>query len=71
MEQKRLSIAAEVARSRVDIVFPAYFQPMGKKKSFKYLSRLLAATDNHWPVFVAKIKKERKNRAHISRFMGQ
>ena len=71
MDQKRLRLATEVGRARAEIVFLDYVQPLGNNISFKYLSRILAATDNHWPELVAKLKKESKNRAHMSWFLGQ
>ena len=66
-----IKIFEEVARDGMEIVFLAYVQPLGNNILFKYLGRLLLATDNYWPEFVAKLKKERNNRAHMLRFMGQ
>ena len=66
-----LKIFAEVARAGMEILFLAYVQPLGNNISFKYLGRLLLATDNYWPEFVAKLKKERNNWAHMSQFLGQ
>ena len=64
-EQTRLRLSAEVARDRAETFFLAYGQPLGKTISFKYLGRLLSATYNDWPEFVAKLKKERNNWAHM------
>ena len=70
-EQKRLKFSAEVTRARAETVFLAYSQPLGNTISFYYLDRLLSSMDNDWLEFVAKLKKERKNRAHMLQFFGQ
>ena len=62
---------SKVSRSRAETVFLAYGQPLVNSIQFKYLVRLLSDTDNYWPEFVAKLKKERKNWAHMSQYLGQ
>ena len=46
MEKKSLSISAEMARARAEIVFVAYGQLLRNNILFKYLGRLLPATYN-------------------------
>ena len=67
VEQKSLRISAEVARAGAEILFLAYVQSLGNGISFKYLRRLLSATYKDCPEFMAKLKKERNNHAHILR----
>ena len=70
-EQKSLNLAVEAERAREETVFLVYGHPLGNTISFKYLLRLLSAMDNYLPESVEKLKKERKNRAHLSQFLGQ
>ena len=55
-ERKRRRLAETETRENLDQAFSAYGQPMEKLTEFRYLGRLLTATDNDWTSVVGNIK---------------
>ena len=47
------------AQPSTDMEFNDYRHPLKMVSSFKYLGRVLSASDNDWPTVVANIMKER------------
>ena len=47
-EQKRRRLAETETREKTERVFHAYGKPMEAVSEFRYLGRLLTATDNDW-----------------------
>ena len=56
-ERKRRRLAETETRENLDRAFSTYWQPMETVTEFRYLGRLLTATDNNWPAVVGNIKK--------------
>ena len=54
-EQRRRRLAAEEEREVTNRDFSAYGRPLGMVTSFKYLGRVISATDDDWSALVSKL----------------
>ena len=69
-ERERHKLVAEEVRAIKERDFQAYVQPLNLVTSFKYLGRILTASDDDWPVVVGNLRKVRKKWVWLSRILG-
>ena len=65
--RKRKQLSEEEARVGVEMSLRAYVHPLETVTYFKYLVRLINATDNGWTEVIVKPQKARKSWYHLSR----
>ena len=70
-ERKRRRLAETETRENLDRAFSTYGQPMETVTEFRYLERLLTATDDDWPAGVGKIKKAWKIWGRLAWVLGR
>ena len=58
-------------REKSERVFEAYGVPIKSVSEFKYLGRILTATDDDWPAVVGNLRKERRSWGRLSRLLGR
>ena len=58
-ERKRRRLAETETRENSERDFEAYGAPTKSVTEFRYLGRILTATDNDWPAVVGNIRKAR------------
>ena len=58
-ERKRRRLAETETRENSERAFEAYGEPIETVSEFKYLGRVLTATDDDWPAVVRNFKKLR------------
>ena len=68
-EKKRQRLAAVKERDVAARYFSAYEHPLETDTSFKYLGRVISATDNDWPVVVRKLARVKKVWSRILRIL--
>ena len=51
--------------------FEAYGAPINSMSKFKYLGRILTATDNNWPEVVGNLRKAQRSWGRLSRVLGR
>ena len=56
-ERKRRRLDETKTRDNLERAFHAYRKPMEDVSEFRYLGRLMTATDNNWPAVAGNIKK--------------
>ena len=56
-DKKRWRLAETETRGNSERAFKAYGEPMEEVLEFKYLGRILTATDDNWPAVAGNIKK--------------
>ena len=57
VERKRRRLAETETRENAERAFHAYGKPMEAVSEFRYLGRLLTATDDDWPAVAGNIQK--------------
>ena len=55
----------------MEVAFQAFFRPLYKVTSFKYLGRVLTSFDNKWLAGVSNLRKAWSKWARFSRIWGQ
>ena len=70
-ELKRRRLAETETRENLEQAFHAYGQPMEAVSKFRYLGRLLTATDDDWPAVAGNIKKARRSWVRLARVLGR
>ena len=68
-EQKRRQWAEEEAHAGAAATFQAYGRPLEAVASFKYLGRVLTASDYDWTAVVSNLRKARRKWARFSRIL--
>ena len=58
-------------RENLERAFHAYGKPMEAVSEFRYLGRLLTATDDDWPAVAGNIRKGRVSLGRLARVLGQ
>ena len=71
MERKRWRLAETETRENSERAFKAYGEPMETVSDFRYLGRLLTATDNDWPAVDGNIKKAQRSWGRLARVLGR
>ena len=59
VERKRRRLTETETRKNTERAFQAYGKPMAAVSEFRYLGRLLTATDDDWPEVAENIQKAR------------
>ena len=70
VERKRRFLAEEVAQLERVTTFQVYFRPLEKLSSFKYIVRLLMATNGDWPAVITNTQKARKSWSCLDWILG-
>ena len=70
-ERKRRQLAETETRENSERAFKAYREPMEVMLEFRYLGRLLTATDDDWPAVAGNIKKARRSWGRLARVIGR
>ena len=71
IEDRRQKRRQEEGGWRSTVVdFQAYRRPLVEVSEFKYLGRVLTASDDNWPVVVGNLRKAQKQWAWMSRILG-
>ena len=58
-------------RENLEWAFHAYGKPMEAVSEFRYLGRLLTATDDDWPAVAGNIRKARVSWGRFERVLGR
>ena len=69
VEQKILRLVAEEMRESMVRSFQAYGRPLETVTSFKYLGRIMTASDNDWLAVVGNTRKNRKSWVCLTRIL--
>ena len=64
-ERKRRRLAAEQMRKRAERAFRAYGIPLDMSQYFKYLGRILTASDDNWLAVVGNLRNSHKSWARL------
>ena len=70
-EQKRRWLAETETWENSERAFHAYGKPMEAVSEFRYLGRLLTATDDDWPAVAGNIRKARVSWGRLARVLGR
>ena len=70
-EQKRQLLAETETRENSERVFHAYGKPMEAVSEFRYLWRLLTATDDDWSTVAGNIWKAQVSWGRLARVLGR
>ena len=70
-ERKRRRLVEMEMRENSEREFRAYGKPMEAVSEFRYLGRLLTATDDDWPAVAGNIRKARVRWGRLVRVLGQ
>ena len=70
-EQKRQRLAEAERRENSEWAFEAYWAPIESVAEFKYLGRILTATDDDWPAVVGNLGKAKRSWGRLSRVLGR
>ena len=70
-ERKRWRLAETETRENSERAFEAYGEPIESVSEFKYLGRILTATDDDWPAVVGNLGKARRSWGRLSRVLGR
>ena len=71
LERKRQWLDETETRENLEQSFKAYGEPMETVSEFRYLGRLLTATDDDWPAVAGNIKKARRIWGRMARVIGR
>ena len=69
-ERKRQRLTDTETRKNTERAFHAYGKPMAAVSEFRYLGRLLTATDDDWPAVNGNIRKARMSWGRLARVLG-
>ena len=70
-ERKRRRLAGTETKDNLERAFKAYREPMEAVSEFRYLGRLLTATEHNWPEVAENIKKARRSWGRLARVLGR
>ena len=70
-ERKRWKLLAEEEREVTVRAFSAYGRPLEMVTSFKYLGRVISATDDNWPAVVRNLDPAKKVWSRMSRILSR
>ena len=70
-ERKRRRLAETETRENAERAFHAYGKPMELVSEFRYLGRILTATDDDWPAVADNIRKSRVSWGRLARVLGR
>ena len=70
-ERKRRRLAEAETRENLEWDFEAYEAPIESVSEFKYLGRILTATDDDWPAVVGNLRKARRSWGRMARVLSR
>ena len=70
-ERKRRRLTETETRKNIERAFHAYGKPMAAVLEFRYLGRMLTATDDDWPAVAGNIWKARMSWGRLARVLGR
>ena len=70
-ERKRRRLAETETRENSERAFEAYGEPIEAVSEFKYLGRVLTATDDDWTAMVGNLKKARRSWGRLVRVLSR
>ena len=70
-EINRRRLAETETRENSERVFKSYGEPMEAVSEFKYLGKILTATDNNWPAVAGNLKKSRQSWGLLARVLSR
>ena len=70
-ERKRRRLAGTETLENLERAFHAYGKPMEAVSEFRYLRRILTATDNDWPEVAGNIRKARVIWGRLAQVLGR
>ena len=70
-ERKRQRLVETERRENSERSFEAYGKPIESVTEFKYLGRILTATDDDWPEVVGNLRKVRRSWGRLPRVLGR
>ena len=70
-ERKRRRLAETETRENSERAFKSYGEPMEAVLEFRYLRRILTATDDDWPAVAGNLKKARQSWGRLARVLGR
>ena len=70
-ERKRRRLAETETRENLERAFHAYGQLMEAVLEFRYLGRLLTATDDDWTAVAGNINKARRSWGRLAQVLGR
>ena len=70
-ERKRRRLAGTEMRENLERAFRAYGEPMEAVSEFRYLGKLLTATDDDWPEVAGNIKKARRRWGRLAKVLDR
>ena len=70
-ERKRRRLTETETRKNTERAFHAYGKPTAAVSEFRYLRRLLTATDDDWPAVAGNIRKARMSWGRLARVLGR
>ena len=68
-ERKQRRLAETETRKNTERAFLAYGKPMAAVSEFRYLGRMLTATDDDWPAVAGNIRKARMSWGRLARVL--
>ena len=71
VERKRQQLAETETPENAEWAFHTYRKPTEAVSEFRYLGRLLTATDDDWPAVAGNIRKERVSWGRLARVLGR
>ena len=71
VERKRRRLSVKETRENSERAFEAYRAPIKSVLEFKYLGRILTATDDDWPAVVGKLGKVKRSWGRLSRVLSR
>ena len=70
-ERKIRRLAAAEGEAATERAFKAYGRRLNSVKEFRYLGRVLTATDDDWPAVARNLQKERATWGRLARILGR
>ena len=70
-ERKNRRLVEAEMRENLERAFHTYGKPMEAVSEFRYLGRLLTATDDDWPAVAGNIRKARVSWGRLARVLGR
>ena len=71
VERKRRRLAETETRENLERAFEEYGAPIESVTAFKYLGKILTATDNIWPAVVVNLRDARRSWGRLSRVLNR
>ena len=70
-ERKRRRLTDTETSENSEQAFEAYGAPIESVSEFKYLGRILTATDDDWPAVVGNLRKARRSLGRLARVLSR